>query len=421
MTLMKQLLKDVGILIRGSVFAQVIGIFLMPVLSRIYTPEDFGAYGLFQAAMLMISVVACMRYDQAILVAANETEAFGLFRLCIVLSFVMSLLVLLAIVIVKLLGLEQPWLGPVSLYWLSPATFLAGMALAATSLFTWLGVFRVASNARVVQSIANGCAAILVGLISPAAWGLVLADTFGRLVVILVGIKQLLPSISWRAWLSDSPALVRRYINFPKVSVAGGLMNNGGSFVTRVALFTLFGAEVNGQFALADRVIALPLGLVVVAVSQVFTSQYSQLLREDPTTARLYLRSTVRYAALIGLPPLVLGIAIAPQVFPLVFGAQWAEAGKFAQLLGVMYYSSIVSGPIQTALVVSGHMGLQFFWEFLSLALFVALWLTVGWLKWDAHWALMGFALITTFANFIYVGLAWFCANVEQDSGEVSS
>jgi O-antigen/teichoic acid export membrane protein len=418
MTIMKQMLKDVSILIRGSVFAQIVGILLMPVLSRLYDPADFGAFGLFQAAMLMISVVACLRYDQAILMAVDEAEALGLFRLCIFLSFVMSLLILLAVVIVKLLRLEQPWLGPLSLYWLSPATFLAGMALAATSLFTWLGAFQVASNSRVFQSIANGAVAIFFGLVSPAAWGLVLADTVGRLAVIAVGTKNLLPSISWRTWLRDSPALARRYISFPKVSVAGGLLNNGGYFVTRVALFSLFGAEVNGQFALADRVIALPVGLVVVAVSQVFTSHYSRLLREDPASARIYLRRTVRYAALIGLPPLFLGIGLAPQLFPLVFGAQWAEAGKFAQILGVMYYSSVVSGPIQTALVVSGHMGWQFTWEALRLVLLVVLWLTVWWQHWDVYAALTGFGLITALASFVYVWLAWFLAHVERDAGE---
>jgi O-antigen/teichoic acid export membrane protein len=418
MTTMKQMMDDVSILIRGSVFAQLIGVLLMPILSRLFSPEDFGAFGLFQAAMLLISVAACMRYDQAILVAENDAEAFGLFRLCILLALLISLIILLIVVLLKIFGLDGPWMASVSLFWLVPATFVAGMGLAATSMFTRLGVFRVASNARIFQTVLNGTVAIILGLSSPSAWGLVFADTIGKLAMIGGGIRILLPCISWRAWLSESPALARRYIIFPKVSVAGGLLNNGGYFVTRVALFTLFGAEVNGQFALADRVIALPVGLVVVAVSQVFTSHYSRLLRDDPASAQIYLRRIVLYSALIGLPPMLIGIGLAPLLFPLFFGAQWAEAGQFAQILGVMYYSSIVSGPIQTALVVSGHMSWQFYWEALRLVLLLVLWLGVWWQQWDVYVALTGFALITAMLSFVYVWLAWFLVHVEKGTRE---
>jgi O-antigen/teichoic acid export membrane protein len=419
----KQMLKDVGVLIRGSVFAQIIGIMIIPLLSRLYSPADFGAFGLFQAAMVMISVVACLRYDQAILTAENKADAFGLFRLCLCLSFVMSLVVLLAVSIVKIFGLEQSWLGPLSLYWLSPATFIAGMALAVTSLFTWLGAFHMASNSRIIQSAANGFTAITFGLVSPAAWGLVLADTIGKLAVILFGTKVLLPSISWRAWrawLHDSPTLARRYVRFPKLSVVGALLNNGGFFVTRVALFNLFGAEANGQFALADRLIALPLGLVIVALSQVFTSHFSRLLREDRIGAGIYLRSTVRYAALVGLLPLIIGTALAPQIFIFILGPQWTEAGEFAQILAVMYYSSIVSGPIQTALVVNGRMAIQFAYEALSVTLLIALWSVVAWQECEITTALIGLALITAVTNFIYVWFAWFGSYGEKTVGDIS-
>jgi O-antigen/teichoic acid export membrane protein len=419
MSQMKRMLNDVGTLIRGSVFAQVIGLLLMPVLSRLYEPTDFGAFGLFQAAMLIISVVACLRYDHAILMAENESEAFGLFRLSIFLGFVMSLFVFLAVTVAKQFGVEDLWLGDLSLYWLSPATFFAGMALALTSLFTRLGAFHSASKSRAWQSITNGVMALFAGLVSPAAWGLVLADIVGRLAIVAIGTKQLLPAISLHDFVRESPDLARKYISFPKVSVAGGLLNNAGYFVSRLAIFGLFGAEVNGQFALADRVIALPVGLIVVVFSQVFTSHFSRLLREDPATARSYLRRMVLYAALVGLPPLVIGIAAAPTLFPLIFGAQWAVAGKFAQLLGIMYYMSIVSGPIQSTLVVSGQMSWQFAWEALRLVMLLVFWLIVVWQKWDVYMTLFGFALISAIASFVYVCLAWFFAYVEKDAQEV--
>jgi O-antigen/teichoic acid export membrane protein len=418
MITIKQMLQDVSILIRGSVFAQIIGIMLIPILSRLYSPEDFGVFGLFQAAMLLISVFACLRYDQAILMATNELEAFGLFRLCITLTSVVSVIVLLVVILLKFIGIEVHQMRSLSLFWLVPATFVAGLALAATSLFTRLSAFNVASNARIFQSVSYSFFAIIAGLTTPAAWGLVLADTLGKLTFIGVGMKSLLPTVTFQAWLRDTPQLARSFIRFPKLSVAGGLLNNGGYFITRIALFSLFGAQVNGQFALADRAIALPLGLVVVTVSQVFTSHYSRLLRQDPEAARIYMRHTMCYSALIGLPPLFLCVAVAPQLFPLVFGSQWMEAGRFTQILAIMYYSSAVSGPIQTALVVSGHMGWQLAWEALSLTLFVFLWLTVAWQQWDAYKALVGFALVTIFVNFVYVWLAWFFARVEIKSGE---
>lgn len=45
--LSSRFLRDVGAMSAGAIAAQVISVLSMPVLTRLYTPAEFGLYGLF--------------------------------------------------------------------------------------------------------------------------------------------------------------------------------------------------------------------------------------------------------------------------------------------------------------------------------------------------------------------------------------
>ncbi len=404
------MVRDVGTLMRGTLIAQGIGLLLLPVISRLYTPAAFGAFGFYQAAILLLTVIACMRYDQAILTAADEKEAVALFQLCAVVGAVMALLLLVPVAVMDRLGVARQVSGALSPYWLVPGMFISGLTLAANAALTRLADFKGAAASKMTQAAANSATSLMVGLTVPGGGpGLILADQIGKLGAVGVAIARLPAGLAplLRVDLAALAALARRFGDFPRLSVLGGLMNNGGSFLTPALIYWLYGASTAGQFALVDRTVSLPLGLVIITFSQAFSSHYARLLREDARAAVPYFAALIRMAALAGLAPLALALVLSPVAFPLIFGAQWREAGIYAQLLAVMYYSSLVVGPVNTALVVAGKLRWQLGWELARLILLVAMWGAVVVLGYGPLWALGGYALVSTLVNFAYIWLAW--------------
>jgi O-antigen/teichoic acid export membrane protein len=404
---LRAMMLDVGILMRGTIIAQGLGLLLMPVFSRLYSPEDFGTFALYQAALLLLSVIACMRYELAIFGAIDEAEATGLFRLSLTIAALVAAILLLPLIAIAVTGYGANLTGTMSPIWLAPATFISGGALAAGAYFTRLGEFKRAASSKIAQASTNGIATTVYGVAAPTGAGLVLGDLAGKAITILMAFRLYSVAHLKGGARPRLRTLSRKYVNFPKLSVVGGLLNNGGSFLTPFILFHAYGAEVAGQFALTDRVISLPLGLVIVSLSQAFSSHCAKLLRESPSQAEGYFKSLVRQSALLGVFPLIIGFFAAPFAFPLLFGAEWTLSGHFAQLLAPMYFSSIIAGPIQSALVVLGKLRHQLIWEAARFGLLIVVWGIILQANLGSDIAVIGFAWVNIVVNIAFVWIAW--------------
>ena len=118
----------------------------------------------------------------------------------------------------------------------------------------------------------------------------------------------------------------------------------------------------------------LPVGMVAVAVSQVFSADLAEQLRGGSGAANQSFRRVVASMARIGLvPAFVVGLA-APWLFPRLFGAQWAAAGEYAQLLAPLLFASFVTAPVNMAIMLAGRQRMQMAWEVCRLLTIAAAW-----------------------------------------------
>jgi len=136
-----------------------------------------------------------------------------------------------------------------------------------------------------------------------------------------------------------------RYRRFPILSTGSALLNTLGTQAPLLVLVGLFGTQVGGEYALAQRVAALPVILVAGSVGQVYFAEAARLARDEPAGLRaLFLRATGSLAR-GGFGPSALVAIAAPLLFAPVFGENWRQAGLFAALLAPMYYLTLVSSP----------------------------------------------------------------------------
>ncbi|MEA3314866.1 MAG: oligosaccharide flippase family protein, partial [Campylobacterota bacterium] len=121
--------RNVLTLMTGTTIAQAIPIAISPILTRIYTPEDFGVFALFIAITAIFGSIANGRYELAIMLPKKDEDAINIFALGFIITSIISLALLVLVVLfndyfTKLLNNDEI---SVWLYFVPIAVFFTGL------------------------------------------------------------------------------------------------------------------------------------------------------------------------------------------------------------------------------------------------------------------------------------------------------
>jgi O-antigen/teichoic acid export membrane protein len=359
--------------VAGTGAAQLITILASPVLTRIYSPSDYGIYSV-AVSILILSVVTCLRYEFAIPLPKDDIAAANVLGLSLLANFGMSAA---TAIVLLLLG---PWL--LSLFnatVLGPYIILLALAQAGTgfvSAFTNWAVrtrnFREIAVNRLYQGGALVGVQIGLGLAGLGARGLLLGAVAGSLAgavrLARAGSRTHAAAFRQVTW-AGIRAAAARYRRFPIFSSWSALLGQLGLRAPFLLLVAFYGTEVGGQYALAERLCYLPLTLVAGSVGQVFIGEGARLAREDPGELRHLFRRTTWSLARVAIAPAFLVAIAAPFLTGIVFGQRWQEAGLYVAVLVPMFYVAFVITSTGDVLYVLERQGLHLVREILRISL----------------------------------------------------
>lgn len=345
----------------GTAGAQILGVLAAPLLTRLYTPNDFGMLAVYAGLLGLVSVIASMRYELAIPLPNDDAEAANLVALCLVLVGVNTLIAgVLTVLLREPISnfLEVPQLAPY--LWLLPLGVLAGGVY---NVFNYWAVrtkcFGSIASTRITQSIA--ALFIQLGAFKLGFVAMLIAQVAGQSVGSIRLWRTALGSGEFNAvsW-SGIKQVARRYQHFPIFSTWEGLANTAGLQLPPLLFAMLFGPAAAGLYTLANRILSLPLSLIGSAIGQVFFSNAAEAHRNGrlgPLVAQLHAK-----LAHIGLPPAMLIVLVGPDLFTLVFGKEWRQAGEFSRWMAPWLYFVFVASPLSTlfAIVEQQKQGLAF-------------------------------------------------------------
>jgi O-antigen/teichoic acid export membrane protein len=375
------LLRAALTLLAGGALAQVLPLLLGPWLTRLYSPEAFGAFHLFAAVAINLSVIACARYEFALPLAADAAEADGLRRLC---------LRLLAGVTVLSAGGGVAWAvasGQGSALWLGPAVGVGGALSLATLWATRTQRFRALAVARVMQYGGASLAQVVAGLLQGGVHGLIAGPVLAQAVAVGWLMRRPgrpapplgLPAAPEAVPDMPSPSLravARRWREFPLLNTPHAFLGALQDTVTLALVAATLGPAAAGFWGLALRYLKAPASLVGAAVSQAL---YPKLAEAGASTgtgptraARAAVRRVMGLLALVALP-LVLGLWMAgPWAFERLFGPDWREAGVLARALAVYIGLHFVASPLAVVTMAWGAQAWALRWALVGQVLFVA-------------------------------------------------
>ncbi len=329
--------RNVATLISGTTLAQAFSVVIYILLSRIYTEEDFGVFGLYMNILNITIIFSTAKYELAILLPKSEKDAVNLLGLSGLISLLVSL-ILLGIV-VSMNDMICSWLGSEEisgwLYFIPLSTLMVGWFTSFRNFSNRQKKYRLIAGANIGQSISNSLLKLGLGVVIAGAAGLIFGVIFGQLVGFLVffGVHWRLngSKAGWISW-SEMKRLGRQYKLFPKYNMWQGLINNlSGAFPVFI-LSSYFSTGIAGLYTFGYMILYRPVNLVANAFYQVLFQRFAEKRQKNSSLRPEVILFLKRTTQVLLLPFIALGIFF-PEIFGFIFGAKWIEAGRYAQIL----------------------------------------------------------------------------------------
>jgi lipopolysaccharide exporter len=344
--------KSVMRLAGSSTAAIGITLVSLPIITRIYSPEDFGQFQILLSIVGVFSVITSLRYEMAIVLPKSRTEACAVYTLALIFLVTTTLFIAVGFfffggLFLKLLGAEV--LEPYLLV-MCATIFLAGLVQVLKYAIIREKCFKQLGNNRLIETASAQGMKVCLGLLSPTFLSLFISQVAGYALSLVLAAKYKKTKLHFsRVRLRWALTKYHRFILYNTPAV---LVNTVALQLPVFMIARYFGAEFVGYYVLAIKLIEVPLKIVGNAVSQVYYKQAADIFHTGPENLLRLYRRTVAKLFLVLFLPVLLVMKLAEPVVPYLLGADWAEVGSIMMFLVVWKFFEFISYPVSSTLTV---------------------------------------------------------------------
>ena len=206
------------------------------------------------------------------------------------------------------------------------------------------------------------------------------------------------------------------FANFPRYALGADALALVTLSFTPVLVAYFFNPAVAGVFALAIRVVRLPLLVISTAIAGVLRKEGVDRLNQSGDLYSLY-RKVVAGLFAVGVLPSAAALLYGPEIFAVVFGDQWSEAGRVVRILSPGILVEFVAFPLSTFFLITDSQKLAFRVQVVgTLLLFVA----VGFgsrVLGDFSRTCVLISATMVVVNMVSIGLAWRVTKLRNEPG----
>lgn len=348
--------RNVLTLMTGTTIAQAIPIAISPILTRLYTPEDFGIYALFISLIAIFGSIINGRYELAIMLPKKDEDAINILALGFVIAFLIFLFLLFFVIffndyLVFLLNNQDI---KVWLYFIPFAVFFTGLYNLLNYYNNRKKYYKDISDSIIIKAVVTVVVQLSFGFLKVGVSGLV----SGQLVSLLFANMKLLQNIIKNKIILQSVkkikmlALAKKYKDFPKYSMPAILANTLTRDLTNIFISIIYNVSTLGFYSLVQRLLGMPSSLIGSSIGQVFFQEATKEKHETGVAIVSFL-VTIRKLLIIGIPSFIFLYFIVENLFAFVFGEEWRIAGIYAEIVTPFFFIRFVVAtvsPIDTVM-----------------------------------------------------------------------
>jgi lipopolysaccharide exporter len=348
---MSKFLANVIKLGSATLVGQILGVILTPVLSRLYSPADFGNSQLFFSIVSLIAVISCFSYYYAILLPKKHEEAALIVVLCFFLIGITAIITTVFFFIFsdsleKVLNTQ----GLSNYILLLPIGIICSSG--AYVLNYWLTrkeEYNTVAKANIYSSITSKGVSIGSGIISPSPAGLIVGSIANDATICLVCFKKTIADYHFFQNISFKKIkqIALKYKQFPLYGLTSDLTGSATVMAIPFMIAFFFSPDIVGYYALAHLVIKAPFKFIGNSIATVFFQKASY---EKNLTGSFKNTVKIVHSRLIsiGLFGCLMIMIIGPELFAFIFGNKWYTAGIYAQILTPWFFVAFISVPLSS-------------------------------------------------------------------------
>lgn len=339
-------IRSVLLLVGGSGLGHIITFTILPVLTRYFTPTDFGYLAVYIALISLMSSVACLRFEIAIPLPKVKKVALALLVMSGGLCFILALITVPILMFFSEKVGEMTGLSEGFLFLIPLGVFLAGFFNSLQYWFTRCKSFGLIARTRITQSVAGNSTQLGAGFLGLSS-GLALGHLFycsagvlGMVVKLLRSEFNTLKKLKQKHFIFS----MKKYKQYPLFSTPEVFANNAGIQFPILLISAYSVSEEAGLLLLAMKVMQAPMGLIGSSISQVF---YAEVAKANNSIEQKNItKKTLKALFKVGIGPIIFVGIIAEPVFLFIFGPEWGRAGTLVSWCTLWFAFQFASSPI---------------------------------------------------------------------------
>ena len=377
--------QSIGLITLSLLAGAIITFIALPVLTRLYSVADFGAYGIALAIVSVLSTVANLRLDQALLVAEEQDKKSLIFEGAV---FSTGIAILSGIVISVILNVEMA--GAVATGVLAntllQSVYSYQFAAHKEYFCAGLNIFRSAIVVAVQLSLPFVMQISLVNSYNVSSILMIVA-------MLLYILKYQLYQVSWHAF--------KNYQDFIYANTPHALLNSFSHNLPYYVVSHFVGVQAMGFYAIVERTLRVPINLISQTLRQFFIRKFKITdSNKNALKASLLL-------SLVSLPLFAIFFILPESVYLWIFGSEWVGISTYFQILALGYWAVFCNPPSSAYLIAKRNSQILFKLQIVELMIKFALFAGLYVLCTDKIYMLLAVPVALIIYNFAILYVVW--------------
>lgn len=341
--------KNVVALAKANVIIQLLTVCFAPVISRLFSPSDYGLLAAFSLLVVLLTAVSTLRFEWIVPTSKSNSQAAILFVFGIVSALIFILVTSVIFMSSLVWGYAPTAILALRPYW--PLIILGVLFLSCFNLLrSWSArKTNLLNIARInwQQGLARISLRLFFGYMSFGGIGLILSSVLARSLGLRSFYEALLEVAAHLQKINFKRVSMtwKRYRQKAATSALISLINTISTNLLILGLAVYYSAFELGILAFSLRLVAGPINVVTRATAQSFWSRAAELARTGQYTV---LRKEYLYVSMIlSLCAFLVStvIFLAAPYTGLLFGENWTGAGSVLVCMIPLFVGTIIVAP----------------------------------------------------------------------------
>ncbi|HDR3160616.1 TPA: type 8 capsular polysaccharide synthesis protein Cap8K [Staphylococcus aureus] len=344
---LNKFIGDSFLMILSSGIAQVILIITTPIITRLYSPTEFGEFTIFSnIAMILIPIINA-RYDLLIVNTKNDRSANILSQI----SFLISLLILL--ILIPIFAISA-WLYPnfiLDFIFIIIMLFLVSLTNIFTNYLNKERKYKVLSLINVFRAGSMALLQIIFGLLALGSLGLIIGFSLSYIAGITLGYKTFKKHFNIVRDKEETKALFLENKNQLVYSTPSILLNSLSFSVVVFFIGILYTNTEVGIYGMAIRVLGIPVRIISLGLSKIFMQQANDYYIEHGNFRNLLLKfsSILVIVSIILYVPLYL---FSEELVNILLGHSWVDAITVIKIVIPLFVIRLIVSTVSLSVIV---------------------------------------------------------------------